>query len=141
MRNKTLRISIVLLSFFLAILAIGCSTPVSPAEPKQTREIIQVYVEGGSGDNVGAIKIAEIRIDAGKINITTDYPDTEELRQAIAEIEARPGLALTFENMEDGKLMMYAVNVTPEHPEYIHALRDTLQFEYGIRSVIDKEPI
>jgi hypothetical protein len=138
MRDKHRRTTAYLL-ILLPIILFGCATT-SPAEPKQTRDVLEVYIEGGSGNEPGAIKIAEIRIDAGKINLTTDYPETENLEKAIAEIEARPGLALTFENMEDGKLMMYAINVTPEHPEYIHALRDALMFDYGIRSVIDTEP-
>jgi hypothetical protein len=139
MRHKTL-VTPVLFFFFILAFLIGCATT-PPAEPKQTRNVLEVYIEGGSGNEPGAIKIAEIRIDAGKINLTTDYPETEELKQAIAEIEARQSLELTSENMEDGKLVMYAVNVTPEDQNYIYALRETLQIEYGIRSVIDKEPI
>jgi hypothetical protein len=139
MPNKT--IALIVSVLVLIVVISGCN-PTPPAEPKQTRDILVVYIGDGTGNEPGAIKIAEIRVDAGKINLTTDYPDTEELKHAIAEIEARPGLVLTFENMEEGgKLVMYAVNVTPQDRNYIYALKETLLMDYGIRSAIGKEPV
>lgn len=121
----------------------GCGDPGQPAQPAQKRNVLNVYLNEGTGNEPGAILIAKIRVEDGKINLTqlSVYPENEKLEQAIPEIEARPGLGLTYEDMEDGKLMMYVINVTPEDQNYLYALRDVLLFDYGINSAVSKETV
>ncbi|MBW2965090.1 hypothetical protein KY363_06540 [Candidatus Woesearchaeota archaeon] len=141
MRNKTAFTTSCSLFLILIILA-GCST--QPPEPETLkRNVLNVYVDGGNGTNEGAILIAKIHIDNGSINLTqlSTHPENEKLESAIKELEMRPSLELTFENMEDdGKLVMYSVNITTEDPNYLDALHDAL-VHYGIKSVVGKETI
>ncbi|HII71365.1 TPA: hypothetical protein HA265_01265 [Candidatus Woesearchaeota archaeon] len=144
MRILISKILVLALITIIAVGTIGCSVPGSP-EPKPKRDVLNVYVDGGTGDNVGAILIAKIRIDNGKINLTQEsvHPESERLLEAIEELQARPSLELMYEDMEDGKLMMYVINITAEHPNYLHALSDALRSHssYRIKSVVGKETI
>ncbi|MFH1064856.1 MAG: hypothetical protein V1729_07260 [Candidatus Woesearchaeota archaeon] len=121
----------------------GCSVPVWKLESKQTRKVLNIYVDGGSGDDVGAILISKIRIDSGKINLTilAEDPQNDVLKDALNDIESKGNLSLTAENMEGGNLVMFAKPVAPDDPNYIYAVSESLRIDYGIRSVVGKETI
>ena len=118
-----------------SILLTGCLDIYKPKEYKTPNTIeVLVYEDPENPDYLKRDIIAEVIISEDgdiKLNIIEDDPETERLKKAIEEIINKSNLTLVYENVEDDILVMYAEDITKEHPKYIHAVNHELEIMYG----------
>lgn len=132
---------VVLLIILSVIFFSSLPEPGNNGGEKKTYEVIELYFDESSTDpdNLNEVHVANVfyknetfRLEILESEILRYYaPEMAslikgEIQKSFDEVRMKTNLTITYENMENGALVMYAEEITKADERYIYAIEDYL---------------